>query len=111
MRLARLFRFCNPLFWIFVLLNGLSTVISYLLRTYEFPLPVVLVLVFFALGNLIYGIRIALRLMREPRYPETGDHGPQSRSWRGDPDSRRAITLTGVGTDRSGTDPDLFGDK
>ena len=66
MRLARLFQFRNPLFWIFVLLNGLSTVISYLLRTHDFSLPIVLVLACFALGNMIYGIRIALRLMREP---------------------------------------------
>ncbi len=66
MRLARLFQFRNPMFWIFVLLNGLSTVISYLLRTQEFPLPLVLMLALFALGNMIYGIRIAMRLMRMP---------------------------------------------
>lgn len=66
MRVARLFQPRNPLFWIFVLLNGLSTVISYLLHTQEFPLPVVLLLAGFALGNMIYGIRIALRLMRAP---------------------------------------------
>jgi uncharacterized integral membrane protein len=64
MRVARLFLPRNPLFWIFVLLNGLSTVISYLLNTQEFPLPIVLLLAGFALGNMIYGIRIALRLMR-----------------------------------------------
>ncbi len=66
MRIGRLFQFRNPLFWIFVILNGLSTVISYLLRTQEFPLPIVLALAGFALGNMIIGIRIAMRLMREP---------------------------------------------
>jgi uncharacterized integral membrane protein len=66
MRIGRLFQFRNPLFWIFVLLNGLSTAISYLLRTQEFPLPIVLLLAAFALGNMTYGIRIALRLMRDP---------------------------------------------
>jgi uncharacterized integral membrane protein len=66
MRIGRLFQFCNPLFWIFVLLNGLSTVISYLLRTQEFSLPIALVLAGFALGNMIYGLRIAVRLMSEP---------------------------------------------
>ena len=66
MRIGRLFQFRNPLFWIFVLLNGLSTVISYLLRTQEFSLPLALVLAGFALGNMIYGLRIAVRLMREP---------------------------------------------
>jgi len=69
MRFARLFQFRNPMFWIFLLLNALSTVISYLLRTQEFPLPIVLMLAFFALGNMIYGLRIALRLMREPAPP------------------------------------------
>ncbi len=66
MRIGRLFQFRNPLFWTFVLLNGLSTVISYLLRTQEFSLPIALVLAGFALGNMIYGLRIAVRLMREP---------------------------------------------
>ncbi len=66
MRLSRLFQFRNPLFWIFVLLNGLSTVIAYLLRTHEFSWFIALILAGFALGNMIYGIRIALRLMREP---------------------------------------------
>lgn len=66
MRIGRLFQFRNPLFWIFVLLNGLSTIISWLLRTHEFPLPIVLLLAGFALGNMIYGLRIALRLMRVP---------------------------------------------
>lgn len=66
MRISRLFQFRNPMFWTFVLLNGLSTVISWLLRTEEFSLPTVLLLAAFALGNMIYGIRIALRLMREP---------------------------------------------
>jgi len=75
MRLSRLFQFRNPLFWIFILLNGLSTVISYLLRKHEFSLPIVLVLAGFALGNMIYGIRIALRLMHEPD-PASVSTGP-----------------------------------
>jgi hypothetical protein len=66
MRFARLFQPRNPLFWIFVLLNGLSTAISYLLRTQEFAFSIALLLAGFALGNMIYGLCIALRLMREP---------------------------------------------
>lgn len=57
----------NPLSWLFILLNGLSTGISYLLQTREFPLPIVLLVAVFALGNMLYGIRIALRLMRTLR--------------------------------------------
>ena len=75
MRIGRLFQFRNPLFWIFVLMNGLSTIISYLLRTQEFSLPMVLVLAGFALGNMIYGLRIALRLMRDPELSVTAAEG------------------------------------
>ncbi len=64
MRFARLFQPRNPLFWLFVLLNSLSAVISYLLQTQAFPWAIVLVLAGFALGNMIFGIRIAMRLMR-----------------------------------------------
>jgi hypothetical protein len=64
MRFARLIQPRNPLFWFFVLLNGLSAVISYLLQTKTFSLPITLLLAGFALGNMLYGIRIAIRLMR-----------------------------------------------
>jgi hypothetical protein len=76
MRLDRLFQFRNPLFWLFVLLNGLSAVISYLLRTSEFTLPIVLMLAGFALGNMVYGLWIAMRLMREP-WPSGATNLPQ----------------------------------
>ena len=66
MKLARLVQPRKPMFWLLLLLNGLSTVISYVLRSHEFAAPVILVLVCFALGNMIYGIRIAVRLMQEP---------------------------------------------
>jgi hypothetical protein len=65
MRLSRLFQFRNPLFWIFVILNGLSSIITYLLRTYSFSTGVMLILTGFALANFVIGWRIALRLMRE----------------------------------------------
>lgn len=64
MRLSRLFQPRNPLFWIFVILNGLSSVLSYVVRTYDLPWFAALVLTIFAIGNVVLGIRIALRLMR-----------------------------------------------
>ncbi len=66
MQLAKLYQPRNPLFWIFVLLNGLSSAISYLLHTRDFPVAAVLVLAGFALGNVVCGIGVALRLMRDP---------------------------------------------
>jgi len=62
-RFSRLFQPRNPLFWMFVLLNALSSVLSYLLRSYDLSLSMALLLALFALGNVIFGIRIALRLM------------------------------------------------
>ncbi len=68
-RVARLFQPRNPLFWIFILLNGLSSAISFLLQTRELPWLLMLLLAGFALGNMFFGIRIALRLMRDPPAP------------------------------------------
>jgi hypothetical protein len=41
-----------------------SPLFSYLLQTQVLPLPIALVLAGFALGNMLYGMRIAIRLMR-----------------------------------------------
>lgn len=63
MRLSRLFQPRNPQFWLLVILNGLSTAISFILRSYQLPVVVSLVLAGFAIANFVLGIRIALRLM------------------------------------------------
>ncbi|MBI4995308.1 MAG: hypothetical protein HZC22_00070 [Rhodocyclales bacterium] len=64
MRLSRLYQPRNPLFWLLVVLNLLSTGISYILRSQDLPALITLVLASFALVNFVIGIRIALRLMR-----------------------------------------------
>lgn len=64
MKLSRLFQFRNPLFWLFVILNLLSSAISFILRSQTLSLPVMLLLAGFALANFVVGLRIALRLMR-----------------------------------------------
>ncbi|MBM4189278.1 MAG: hypothetical protein FJ210_01010 [Betaproteobacteria bacterium] len=64
MKLSKLYQPRNPQFWIFVILNLLSTAISYILRSHELAPAITLALVFFALANMIIGIRIALHLMR-----------------------------------------------
>ena len=63
LKFSRLFQWRNPQFWLLLVLNGLSTAISYLLRAYELPLPLALVLAGFAIANVVIGIRIAWRLM------------------------------------------------
>ncbi len=62
-KLSRLVQPRNPQFWLLIVLNGLSSVISFILRSNELPAAVTLVLAGFAIANVIIGIRIALRLM------------------------------------------------
>jgi len=64
-KLARLYQPRNPLFWLMLILNLLSSVLSYMLHTMVLTTPVTLVLAVFALTNAVIGIRIALRLMRD----------------------------------------------
>ena len=64
MKFSRLFQPRNPLFWVFVILNLLSSAISFILRSQSLSLPVMLLLTGFALANFVIGLRIALRLMR-----------------------------------------------
>jgi hypothetical protein len=64
MKLSRLYQPRNPQFWLLVVLNLLSTGISYILRSQDLPTPIVLVLAAFALANFVIGIRIALHLMK-----------------------------------------------
>jgi Kef-type K+ transport system membrane component KefB len=65
MKLSRLLQPRNPQFWLLVVLNGLSTAISFILRSYQLPVLVSLVLAGFAIGNFVLGIRIAWRLMAD----------------------------------------------
>ena len=51
-------------------LNLLSAAISWLLQNREFPLAIMLALATFALANFWLGLRIALRLMKEPPGPK-----------------------------------------
>lgn len=65
MKLSRLFQPHNPLFWLMVLLNALSSGLSYLLHTRELDTAATVVLALFALANAVIGIGLAIRLMRE----------------------------------------------
>ncbi|MCK7496850.1 MAG: hypothetical protein MZW92_42620 [Comamonadaceae bacterium] len=62
-RLSRLYQPRNRQSWLLIVLNVLSSAISFILRTYELPALVTLVLAGFAIANVVIGIRIALRLM------------------------------------------------
>jgi hypothetical protein len=64
-KFSRLYQPRNPQFWLLVVLNLLSTGISYVLRSQDLPTLITLVLAAFALANFVIGIRIALQLMGE----------------------------------------------
>jgi hypothetical protein len=65
LKLSRLFQPRNPLFWLMVVLNLLSSAFSYVLHTYSLTTVGTLVVAGFALSNAVIGIGLALRLMRE----------------------------------------------
>lgn len=65
MKLSRLFQPRNPQFWLLIVLNVLSSAISFILRAYALPVVVALLLAGVAVVNVILGIRIALRLMAD----------------------------------------------
>lgn len=63
MKLQRLFQPRNPLFWIFLALNGLSSVLGWLAHTYTLSAWLAVVVLVFAVGNAVLGMRIAWRLL------------------------------------------------
>ncbi len=66
MKLSRLYQPRNPLFWLIIVLNLLSTGLAWMLRSLPLAWPAMLLIGLFALGNAALGIVLALRLMREP---------------------------------------------
>lgn len=67
MKLSRLWQPRNPAFWMMVVLNVMSSVLAWILRTYPLVPLAMIVVAGFALVNAWLGIRLAVGLMREPR--------------------------------------------
>lgn len=66
MKLSRLWQPRNPAFWMMVVLNVMSSVLAWILRTYPLVPLAMIVVAGFALINAWLGIRLAVGLMREP---------------------------------------------
>ncbi|NMG02361.1 hypothetical protein [Azoarcus taiwanensis] len=66
LKLSRLIQPRNPLFWLMLVLNLLSSFLSWILHTRELATAPMLVVALFALSNAVLGIWLAIRLMREP---------------------------------------------
>ncbi|UUZ73377.1 hypothetical protein LP415_09030 [Polaromonas sp. P1(28)-8] len=64
MKLSRLFQPRNPLFWIMLVLNGLSTALAWIAHNRPLNAWGALLVSGFAIGNAAIGIWLAWRLMR-----------------------------------------------
>lgn len=65
MKLSRIYQPRNPLFWLMVILNLLSTALAWIGRSYDLaPLPAAIVAAM-AVGNALIGIYLTLRLIRD----------------------------------------------
>lgn len=61
---SRLFQPRNPLFWVMLILNGLSAVLAWVLRSPGLETLPTLIVGLLALSNAALGILIAFRLMQ-----------------------------------------------
>jgi hypothetical protein len=70
MKLGRLWQPRNPAFWLMVVLNLLSTVLAWIVRSYELTPLAALMVAGFAVANALIGLRLMWLLMRdEPAGP------------------------------------------
>ncbi len=65
-RWSRLWQPHNPLFWVVLVLNALSTGLAWLVRTHPLPLPLGVLVAVFAVGNAVLGLRLMWGLVKEP---------------------------------------------
>ncbi len=73
MKFARLWQPRSPAFWMMLVLNLLSSLLAWVLRSYTLIPLVVAVVAGLALMNAWIGIRLALSLMREEPDDHTAD--------------------------------------
>jgi hypothetical protein len=69
MKLQRLWQPRNPIFWLMVVFNLLSSVCAWVLRSIVLPYPVMLLVTLLALGNVVFGLWCAWRLVSTPPAP------------------------------------------
>jgi 4-hydroxybenzoate polyprenyltransferase len=64
--LRRLIQPRNPAFWIMLALNGLSAVLLWIAQNFHLSLVASLVVMVFALGNAVLGLRMLRQLLNTP---------------------------------------------
>lgn len=67
MKLSRLYRPHDRRFWLMIVLNLLSAVLAWILRTWPLMPLATAVVAIFALGNAVLGMFIAYDLLRDER--------------------------------------------
>lgn len=73
-RLSRLYQPRNPLFWLMLVLNGLSPLLAWVVHNRPLNTVATLVVTCFAIGNAVLGMWLAWRLLRdEPVGPAAGN--------------------------------------
>jgi hypothetical protein len=65
MNLSRLYQPRNPLFWLMLVLNGLSPLLAWVVQNRPLNTAATLVVTCFAIGNAVLGMWLAWRLLRE----------------------------------------------
>lgn len=64
--LRRLIQPRNPVFWLMVLLNGLSTALVWIVQNRSLSTAAMLLVAACAIGNAVMGLRMARRLWQTP---------------------------------------------
>ena len=65
MKLSRIYQPRNPIFWLIVVLNLLSTILAWIGRNYDLTPLVASIVAVMAIGNAGLGIFLMLRLIRD----------------------------------------------
>lgn len=76
MKWTRLWQPRNPIFWLVVVLNALSTGLAWLVRTYPLSPAMAVAVAVFAMGNAVLGLRLMWGLVKEPSLPGKSSHQP-----------------------------------
>lgn len=77
MNLSRLYQPRNPLFWLMLVLNGLSPLLAWVVHNRPLNTAATLVVTCFAIGNAVLGMWLAWRLLREE--PAASQDPPQDK--------------------------------
>lgn len=65
-KFRRLYQPQNPMFWLMLVLNVLSSILIWMLHSRDWPFALMLLLTLFALCNAGLGIALMIRLIRSP---------------------------------------------